>query len=983
MSTLPQRQDLKKINDYLWEIPRSFRGDMKVPARIYASEKILEGIFRDRSLEQLLNVAALPGIVDWAIVMPDAHEGYGFPIGGVAAMKMPDGLISPGGVGYDINCLHPNTTVNIGFGSSLEIKDLEKHWPGVGIPILNKKNLILKQSRVTHFFKRREKGKIFSIKTNSGFCVRTTGDHPIYTPAGMREAASLKTGQRVVVFPFRGVDYRVFSGRGWLINLFKIKRALRELGLSSAGNRHQQIIHWLSQNGFDKLDYNSEKLPYLLKISGYLLGDGTVNFIGKRRKGTAWFYGTIEDLKNIKKDLTAIGIRSSLYKRTRNHRIKTFYKNYRFSVVENGLRVSSSAFVVLLYVLGMPLGNKTAKEFFIPAWIKKAPLWQKRLFLAAFFGAELSRPATMNKYNFYNPTLNINKNTGLKNNGIKFLNDLKLMLEEFSIRSSKISEMEELSGNGKTIGLRFQIYGDLENLLKLFGNVGFEYAKTKQTLACWAVAYLRYKKNILDMRQKVRKLARRSYRSGVPADILRKRYSHAYCNDRFIEHSIWSLDRETPRIAFNFPSFKEFIKKNRYGKDGFVVDEISEIKTNYYDGFVYDLTVGNKDHNFIAENIVVSNCGIRLLRSDLSYPQIKNNIGRLVSQIQRDVPSGVGRGGREIFRGPDMDKILTGGARCAVELGFGESDDLKHCESGGFLTGSDPVNVSGKAKARGADQVGTIGAGNHFIEIQKVETIFDTEAARALGLKNDQIAVMIHTGSRGLGHQIATEYIQLMMRMMLKYKIELPDRELAAAPFNSSEGQDYFSAMKCGANFAWANRQMIAHLVRGSFKKVLGETAKLNTVYDVAHNIAKQEKHNGRELLVHRKGATRAFGPHHPEIPAAYQDIGQPVIIPGSMGTASYVLLGTEQSMKEAFGSACHGAGRTMSRHAALRLVRGENLKQELESRGIEVRGGSWRGLAEEAPIAYKDIDAVVETVVGAGIARKAARLTPVGVVKG
>lgn len=377
------------------------------------------------------------------------------------------------------------------------------------------------------------------------------------------------------------------------------------------------------------------------------------------------------------------------------------------------------------------------------------------------------------------------------------------------------------------------------------------------------------------------------------------------------------------------------------------------------------------------------NCGVRLLRSGLNYSQIKKEIPRLVSQIQRDVPSGVGRGGREVFRGEAMDKILAGGARRVVEIGFGEKADLEYCESGGVLEGADASKVSVKAKARGADQVGTLGAGNHFIEIQRVETIFDKEAANRLGLFQDQIILMIHTGSRGLGHQVATEYIQLMMRVMPKYKIDLPDRELAASPFDSPEGQDYFAAMQGAANFAWANRQLITHLVRGSFQKILGEAAKLNTVYDVAHNIAKLEKHNGQELLIHRKGATRAFGPHHPEIPAAYQNIGQPVIIPGSMGTYSYVLLGTEQSMKEAFGSTCHGAGRTMSRHAALRLVRGETLKQDLESRGIEVRGGSWRGLAEEAPIAYKDIDAVVETVVGAGIARKAARLAPVGVVKG
>ena len=381
------------------------------------------------------------------------------------------------------------------------------------------------------------------------------------------------------------------------------------------------------------------------------------------------------------------------------------------------------------------------------------------------------------------------------------------------------------------------------------------------------------------------------------------------------------------------------------------------------------------------------NCGMKLLRSDYKEQEIKDHLERLATEIQKEVPSGLGRGRRIKLDTSSINKLLEEGAQRVVEQGYGGKEDLENCESNGKLSQADASFVSDHAKNRGEDQVGTLGSGNHFLEIQKVDQVFDKKTAETFGLFLEQVVIMIHTGSRGLGHQIATDYIKIMMRAMDKYEIRLPDRELAACPINSPEGQRYLSAMAAGANYAWANRQTISHFIRKAWKSVLGEKAsKLTAVYDVAHNIAKIEKHEVKgkilELCLHRKGATRAFPPGHPELPSKYRKVGQPVLIPGSMGTASYVLVGVDTG-REAFFSTNHGAGRTMSRHEAIRRVSGQNLLKELESKGIIVKCWNFRGIAEEAPIAYKDIDDVVEIVHNAGLSKKVARLKPLAVIKG
>ena len=385
------------------------------------------------------------------------------------------------------------------------------------------------------------------------------------------------------------------------------------------------------------------------------------------------------------------------------------------------------------------------------------------------------------------------------------------------------------------------------------------------------------------------------------------------------------------------------------------------------------------------------NCGVRLMASDLLADEVKGEIDDLISALFRNVPSGVGKGGGVRKVSPrEIDEVLLKGAAWAVKAGYGRPEDLERLEEGGAMEGAVPSAVSPRAKQRGAPQLGTLGSGNHFIEIQVVEEIYDQEVAEAFGLFEGQLTVEIHSGSRGLGHQVCTDYVKRLQSAVRRYQIELPDRQLVCAPLDSPEGQDYFGAMVSAANYAWANRQCLTHLARRSFEEVLAGKVRsfdLHTVYDVAHNIAKIEEHeiDGKKtkLCIHRKGATRAFGPGHPAVTPIYRAVGQPVLVPGDMGTASYVLVGTLEALGESFGSCCHGAGRVMSRTAAKKRIHGGTLRRELEARGIRVRAGSMAGLAEEAPDAYKDIDAVIEAVVGAGLARKVARLRPLAVMKG
>jgi tRNA-splicing ligase RtcB len=379
------------------------------------------------------------------------------------------------------------------------------------------------------------------------------------------------------------------------------------------------------------------------------------------------------------------------------------------------------------------------------------------------------------------------------------------------------------------------------------------------------------------------------------------------------------------------------------------------------------------------------------MRSGLSRKDIQGRVRELVDALFINIPSGVGSHRKDLKLGREEEKkVFMKGARWAVEKGFGTEGDLEHIEERGCINGADPNQVSERALERGRAQLGTLGSGNHFVEVGYVAEVYDEAAAGTMGLRKDQVTVFVHTGSRGMGHQVCDDYIRVMLDASKKYRIELPDPQLCCAPVSSAEGQRYLGAMACAANFAFTNRQMITHWVRETFEQVLKMSPrdlKLDLIYDVCHNIAKIETHtvNGgkKRLCVHRKGATRAFPPNHPEVPAEYQSVGQPVLIPGDMGRCSYVLVGTERAMEETFGSTCHGAGRVMSRHQAMKAAKGRAITRELEDKGIIVRGASRGTITEEIPEAYKDVNDVVNVVHHAGISRKVVKLIPMGVIKG
>jgi tRNA-splicing ligase RtcB len=379
------------------------------------------------------------------------------------------------------------------------------------------------------------------------------------------------------------------------------------------------------------------------------------------------------------------------------------------------------------------------------------------------------------------------------------------------------------------------------------------------------------------------------------------------------------------------------------------------------------------------------------MRSGLSRKDIQGRVRELVDALFIHIPSGVGSHRKDLKLGREEEKkVFLKGARWAVEKGFGTEGDLEHIEERGCIDGADPDQVSERALERGRAQLGTLGSGNHFVEVGYVAEVFDENVAQTMGLRKDQVTVFVHTGSRGMGHQVCDDYIRVMLDASKKYRIELPDPQLCCAPVSSPEGQRYLGAMACAANFAFTNRQMITHWVRETFEQVLKMSPrdlKVDLIYDVCHNIAKIENHtvNGgkKKLCVHRKGATRAFPPNHPEVPADYRSVGQPVLIPGDMGRCSYVLVGTERAMEETFGSTCHGAGRVMSRHQAMKAAKGRAITRELEDKGIIIRGASRGTLTEEIPEAYKDVNDVVNVVHHAGISRKVVKLIPMGVIKG
>jgi tRNA-splicing ligase RtcB len=744
---------LKKISENIWEIEKE--EGMNVPGIVLASDKLMESIKQDKTLEQVKNVAKLPGIIEKSIALSDAHQGYGFPIGGVAAFDMKKGIISPGGVGYDINCLTGDSKILTEFGSLIKIEDFGKNQSEVEVNQGNQKikkvlfnlslptlNLTTKnaENKEIHLFMARDSEDVYKIKLNSGLTIKATGDHPFLTKEGMIQLSKL-------------------SKEELAINLFE---------------------------GIECNDKINKKEVILAKIIGFMLGDGCFYQSGKDIYACA--YGSKEDLETIKADLESINVNSKIYSRKRDHKITTKYGTKKFTTTNHELYIHSKEFKDLLKERGMPLGNKTRQKIRVPAWIKSSNKLIKRLFLAGFFGAELSSPSTSSKTCFFCPTIDHNKIESLSQNARDFLIEIVLMLEEFGIKATKITEMDDHKNRYGEKTKRFRLFIKGEgDMLKIWRNIGFEYNKKRQNLANIASLYILLKKQENMRRVKLSQKIKEYKKKGLTFKEVKGIFL-SKINERFIERHYYESAGQ--RISLDFISFKEFRKKKleEIKQFGAIFDKISEIKKLEGIFKVYDFNIKD-NHNFIANGFIVSNCGVR-----------------------------VGRGSQLALTDEELTAILNKGASWAMSKGYdGGKEDIEKTEDSGFIKGADSSKVSQRAKARGRKQLGTLGAGNHFLEMQEVEKIYDKKIAKIFGIeKEGQVTVMIHCGSRGLGHQVASDYIKAMEK---EYGWEhLPDRELASAPINSKLGKDYFSAMAAAANFAFTNRHVIMHHVRKAFK---------------------------------------------------------------------------------------------------------------------------------------------------------------------
>ncbi|MDA4135763.1 MAG: RtcB family protein [Thaumarchaeota archaeon] len=960
---------------------------MNVPARIYATKKLLEGM--DQGVfEQVTNVAALPGIERYSYAMADAHWGYGFPIGGVAAFDPEKGVISPGGIGFDINCLHPDARVLDANGAWHKIEDLGRGRYVMSLDFASKKAV---SAGTLLFMRRREEGSLIRIRTDLNNEIKVTKDHPVLTARGMVLAGALTQTDSIVITGFSGVEF-ASAAHEPIVQEADLQRAMDEMKITDRGNARGQTMKHLRELKLDSVFYDSPSLPRLLKLLGQIFGDATI----PRTKGGKYttFYGRKEDLASMKEDVEALGFQASLHERDRHHHFETGYGISDFDFKEFSLAVNSTSFCVLVVALGGPYGKKTASPYRVPSFVMKAPKWQKRLFLASFLAAELGKPRTNNGFNFDTLSFSQSKLVAIQESAIIFLRDIRELLFCFGVEAAEPVPVEgyRYDGvDGQTIGFRLAIDAGEANMKKFFSQVGYLYNLEKERLASLASLYIDFLAAIRVERNNARNEASQMYAAGAAPSQIVSALKSKYVGESFIKHSIWS-PRGKARV-WDVERFEEFSGHREYGRGGFALGQIITIDEVPYAGFVYDLSLDHRDHNFIADGIVVSNCGMRLIRTNLRIKEVKPKVKELVDLLFRLVPTGVGVKGTVRVNQSQFEEVMRWGVKWCGENGYGWSDDADMVEEGGFLKGADPTKVSRQASSRGISQLGTLGSGNHYLEIQVIDPsrFFDAETGKHFGLvHDDQVVIMIHCGSRGFGHQIGSDYLRIFDGAMKRYGITVKDRELSCAPFSSKEGTDYYGAMVCAANMAFANRQVIVHRVREAFKTVFHEDAEaldMHIIYDVCHNIAKVERQeldgSSKDLVVHRKGATRSFGPGHRDIPAPYRAIGQPVIIGGSMETGSYLLLGTAKAMTETFGSTAHGSGRTMSRTAAKKQVNGGELQKSMEKRGIYVKAATYDGLAEEAGMAYKDISEVVDTMDRAGISKKVAALRPIGNIKG
>ncbi|MFB6300744.1 MAG: RtcB family protein [Halobacteriales archaeon] len=951
---------LERIRDYVWEIPQE--GEMRVPARVLASESLLEEIADDLTLTQLRNTTHLPGIQQHAICMPDGHQGYGFPVGGVAGIDAETGCISPGAVGYDINCLTEDADVLLEFGRRRPIHELADRFE------MERAVVAADEETTSPIRLFTESAKpVYELETETGDTIEATADHEFATPDGMVPLGDLEPGDTILRHPFEGIEDEQ-------------PPEFTVLDEDDFTEADPQLIQVLKDRDLLPLKSTDDAFNHLLKLVGYHTGNGGFN------EERSWFDGDPTDLEAIRADIEAVGFTlSEIYERDREHEID----GNSFERTGYSVRSTANAFKQLLIQLGAPEGRKVASTVTGPDYLDRLADWQKALYLSGLFGAELSAPETLAPKNFCAPSLSHNRSVEHQDAGEQFMRNLMELLADLDIKTNGLEEVERTeTATGATVRFRFGIKPDSQNLIRLFTRIGYRYAEDKQRRALLATQYLKRTEHLIDERARVADEARTMADGGTAPKAIKEELCEV--NDRCIERSLNGGRKGRPRPPADYPDFETFVERNTVRDDMTVETEVKAIRKCGTKP-VYDIGVTHDAHNFVADGFVVSNCGVRMMKTDLVYDDIKGRETELVDALFDAVPTGLGGGGVVESDIDTVEAILDRGMDWALEYGYATRSDLEHCEDEGIFHESDPAKVSTEAKDRGKNQIGSLGSGNHFLEVQRVTDIFREDIASEFGLSMDQVVVLIHCGSRGLGHQTCTDYLRKIERAHQGLLEQLPDKELAAAPAGSQLAEDYYLAMGAAINYAWVNRQLVMHQTREVFADVFDRSRAelgMELLYDVAHNIAKKEVHEvdgeQRELFVHRKGATRAFPAGRPELPSAYADVGQPVIIPGSMGAGSYVLCGGSEAMNLTFGSTAHGAGRLMSRTQAKQEFWGGDVQDDLRDQNqIYVKAQSGATIAEEAPGVYKDVDEVVHVSDALGIGDKVARTYPICNIKG
>jgi tRNA-splicing ligase RtcB len=827
---------LQKLRENVWEIPQE--GDMNAPARVLASEALLDEIKEDRTLQQLVNTTHLPGIQRYALCMPDGHQGYGFPVGGVAGIDAEEGCISPGAVGYDINCLPGETEVRLSFGRRMSIDELQSRFEEEQAIVAGEE---LSEADI-RLFTESDSKEVYQVETETGEEIRATADHEFQTPEGMVALSELQPGDIVSVHPFEGIEHETPPE-------FTIVSEEDLRGCSD------QLLRALTDRDLLPLKSTDEAFNHLLKLVGFHLADGA--FGGE---GQVWFYAEPEDLQTIRQDVKAVGFTPSrVYVRERDHEVE----RTDFEVTEHSFKTTSRALRRLLVELGISKGPKVTSGFSAPSYLDRLATWQQALFYSAFFGAEMTKPDAQHDMNLACPKVSETRSEQTEEDGREFFENIAEFLESLDIATNTIESFPtESNADVETVRLRLGVKNDARNLIRFFSKVGYRYNRQKQREAVRAMQYLKLNEQEIERRERIPSDARAAADGGASVTELGDRYG---VNSRFLERSIWSGRKARPRQGDGFPDYQSFRKQATVPPNLTTFTTIETIEPAGEET-VYDLGVDHPAHNFLADQFVVSNCGVRMVRTSLSYEDLQGREEQLVDALYEAVPTGLGGGGVVETDTQTVDEVLARGVDWALEAGYAVKADRSHCEDEGFRPEADPSAVSHEAKQRGSAQLGSLGSGNHFLEVQRVTDVYREGIGDVYGLEEDQIVVLIHSGSRGLGHQVCTDYLREIEQEHADLLERLPDKELAAAPAGSRLAEEYYGAMCAAINFAWTNRQLITHQVRQVFEDVFEtewRNLEMDLLYDVAHNIAKREVHEiggeDRELFVHRKGATRAF----------------------------------------------------------------------------------------------------------------------------